>query len=102
MSQFMKYETRPAPDAVLLFRAQEYALQVILYVSESWDVTRAHAVDMQQHDKLIHLSVRIIILVMILMVLPAFWGWFGNGFIWRLGGSVCFKTSFEASPACLK
>ena len=30
MSQFMKSETRPAPDAVLLFRAQEYALRVTI------------------------------------------------------------------------
>ena len=31
MSQFMKSETRPALDAVLLFIAQDYALRVILY-----------------------------------------------------------------------
>ena len=90
MSQFMKSETRPAPDAVLLFRAQEYALRVILYFGVLGRDPRA-AVDMHQHDKLIHLGVKTTIFVMILMVLPAF-----------LGGSVCCKTSFEASPACLK
>ena len=74
MSQFMKSETRPAPDAVLLFRAQEYALRVILYNRKRLRTSPRAAVDMHQHDKLIHLGVKIIILVMILMVLSAFRG----------------------------
>ena len=77
MSQFMKSETRPAPDAVLLVRVQEICTTSHFVCFGVLGRDPRAAIDMHQHDKLIHLGVKTTILVMIFMFLPEFGGWFG-------------------------